>query len=464
MVDTAALGETELGEYLARQPWLDTRAGAVLHTRVLDAPLLRSEPPLLALALVDVGFERGTHELYQLLLGFRGPDEERPGAAIAPVDGLVAREALRDPELVRELVTLILRGGSVQADGSTVEFAPAPGSIEIAAVPAELRSHGKARRHTAVVLGERLILKVYRRLEAGINPELEVVRFLTECGFPHIGPLAGSYACSGRFVDATLGIVQQFVPAESDGWGRALGSFAEDPEPFLGDLVRLGEVAAAMHVALASAPGDPAFAPEEPSGESFALLAATLDERIEQLFQSLPGDAALAGIAGRGEELRDRLRLVSRMVDIGPLIRVHGDLSLVKVLWTGSDWVVVDFEGEPGRSLVERRQKHPPLRDVAIMLRSLADAASAAASTGAEAPPAWEGRARDAFLSGYFARIEPTGLVPGGRGGTENLLAVLELDQAVTSLRRALEDSRERVPTAVASLERLLELPLTAVR
>jgi len=235
----------------------------------------------------------------------------------------------------------------------------------------------------------------------------------------------------------------------------------EDPEAFLGDLARLGDVAAAMHVALASAPGDPAFAPEEPSAESFALLTATLDERIEQLFQSLPAADTLAGIAGRAEEVRDRLRLVSRMVDVGPVIRVHGDLSLVKVLWTGSDWVVVDFEGEPGRSLVERRQKQPPLRDVAIVLRSLADVASAA---GAEAPPAWEARARDAFLSGYFAGVEPTGLVPGGRAGTESLLAVLELDQAVTSLRRALEDDGDRVPIAVASLERLLESPLTAVR
>src|SRR5947199_9348393 len=108
MPDPAALGEPELREYLAAQPWLDTRAGAILHTRVLDAPLLRDDSPPLAVALVDVGFERGTHELYQLLLGLRGRDEERPGAAIAPVDEAVAYEALRDPELVRELVGLVV--------------------------------------------------------------------------------------------------------------------------------------------------------------------------------------------------------------------------------------------------------------------------------------------------------------------------------------------------------------------
>jgi maltokinase len=297
-------------------------------------------------------------------------------------------------------------------------------------------------------------------LAAGDNPELELLRFLTEHNFANSPPLVGSYAHSGRLIDATLGILSRYVPAESDGWTFALSSLRGDPARFLAQVERLGEVIGSMHVLLASDSSDPNFASEEPSAESFALLAATLDEEIEAVFAALPDDPVLASIAGRGEEVRERVRLLSSMAGSGRVIRHHGNLHLGDVLWTGSDWFVLDFEGSPDRSLADRRRKLSPLRDVASMLRSFAYAAAAMVLTGGGPPPAnWEEDARQRFLSGYFTVVEPSGLVPGGAAGAGRLLAIFELEKAVDELRHELARRPDWVPIPVAAIERLLGQP-----
>ena len=162
-----------------------------------------------------------------------------------------------------------------------------------------------------------------------------------------------------------------------------------------------------MHVLLASDSSDPSFAAEEPSAESLALVAATLDEEIEAVFAHLPESDVLAPIAGRGEEVRERLRVLASMTSRSRVIRIHGNLHLGDLLWTGSDWLVLDFEGPPDRSVAERRRKRSPLRDVASMLRSFAYAASATVLAGGSPPPeGWEEQARENFLRGYFSVAE----------------------------------------------------------
>jgi trehalose synthase-fused probable maltokinase len=216
-----------------------------------------------------------------------------------------------------------------------------------------------------------------------------------------------------------------------------------------------------MHVVLASDTSDPTFAPEEPSAEAHALLAATVDEEIGQLFAAIKDDEALAPIAWRGEDVRERLRLLALQPGSGRVIRTHGDLHLGEVVWTGEDWFVVDFEEVPGRSLAERRRKRSPLRDVASMLRSFAFAVSASSLLrGVEPPADWEERARSGFLAGYFSQVEPTGLIPGGRGASEKLLAIFELERALIELRHELDHRPEWVPIPVAAIERLLDEPL----
>jgi trehalose synthase-fused probable maltokinase len=216
-----------------------------------------------------------------------------------------------------------------------------------------------------------------------------------------------------------------------------------------------------MHTVLASDAGDPAFAPEESSDESLALLTATIDEDIERVFLELPDIEAVAPIAGHAAEVRDRLQLLSHIGARGRLIRHHGDLHLGQTMLAGDGaWVILDFEGEPARPLLERRRKRSPLRDVAGMLRSFAYAASASdLQRGRLAPEGWEERAREAFLAGYLETVDPV-LLPPGEAPTRTLLSIFELEKAVYELRYELNNRPDWVGIPVAGIVRLLEEPL----
>ena len=170
---------------------------------------------------------------------------------------------------------------------------------------------------------------------------------------------------------------------------------------------------------------------------------------------------ALEPIRGRGEEIRDRLRQLTHAGTTGKTIRNHGDLHLGQTLATeADDWVILDFEGEPARSLAERRRKRSPLRDVAGMLRSFAYAASAVGFLrGAEAPAGWEERARAEFLEGYLETVDPT-IVPAGQEQFDKLLSVFELEKAVYELRYELQMRPDWLPIPVAGILRMLEEPV----
>jgi len=320
---------------------------------------------------------------------------------------------------------------------------------------------GAEQSNSSIVFDEAHVLKVFRRLEAGDNPELEMLRFLTEREFPNIAELVGWFDYTGELMDATLGVVQRYVEGARDGWELALDELGSDPEAFVARMAELGAVIGQMHTALASDGSDPAFAPEEPSQESTSLITATIDEQIERLFVDLPEDNPhLEPIVHRGEEVRDRLSLLSHIGASGKLIRHHGDLHLGQTLLAPDRWIVLDFEGEPARPLLERRRKRSPLRDVAGMLRSFAYAASAGEiQRDTPAPEGWEERTREAFLAGYFGAVDGS-LLPPGEANARTLLTVFELEKAVYELRYELNNRPDWVGIPVAGIARLLEEPL----
>ena len=209
---------------------------------------------------------------------------------------------------------------------------------------------------------------------------------------------------------------------------------------------------------LASDPNDPAFAPETPCVEALGLLTATVDEEIERVFLDLPeDDERLEPIVGRGEEVREQLRMLTHAGRAGMTIRTHGDYHLGQTLWADDDWVILDFEGEPARSLTDRRRKRSPLRDVAGMLRSFAYAATAAELLrGTDAPDGWEEQAREQFLDGYLSTVDPS-LLPSGQAAIDRLLAVFELEKAVYELRYELDNRPDWVGIPVAGIQRLIE-------
>ncbi len=419
-------------EFITSQRWYGSKTRDVTSATVIDRATLRDG---LELQLVEVRFATGTHETYQLL---------RDGGGF---------DALAEDAHARTLLELMRTGETVQADEGAVEFASV-GSVHD---PQAARLIEGEQSNSSVIFDDALILKVFRRVEAGINPELELLRFLTDAGFENIAELAGWYAYVGAQMEATLGTMQRFVPTGEDGWERALDAIVAGDEAFFDTVRRLGEVTGRMHTVLGSDPADPTFCPEQTSAESLGLLTATVDEEIERVFMSLPDDAPdIDAIRGRGEEVRERLRLLTNIGGTGRVIRVHGDFHLGQTLWDGNDWVILDFEGEPARSLPERRRKRSPLRDVAGMLGSFGYAASAAeVLRDTPAPPGWEERARDDFLEGYRATVDRS-LVPSG-AAMDKLLKVFELEKAVYELRYELNNRPDWVRIPVIGIARMLE-------
>jgi len=216
-------------------------------------------------------------------------------------------------------------------------------------------------------------------------------------------------------------------------------------------------VTAEMHSVLASDAGDPAFSPEEPSNEALALLTATIDEDIERIFLRLPDDDGVAPIAGRGQDVRERLAMRAQLGVGGRVIRTHGDYHLGQTLHTPAGWVIIDFEGEPARALTQRRAKRSPLRDIASMLRSFAYTTSAIPILrGHQAPENFEIRARERFLNAYFEHVD-SALMPPGEAAIANLLLIYELEKAIYELQYELDNRPDWVRIPVAGIRRLLE-------
>jgi trehalose synthase-fused probable maltokinase len=448
-----ALPEDELRDFVLTQRWYGSKGEDIVSVRVVDGFPLREEEPLFAVAIVEVRFPTGTHDLYNVPVGLR-----RGGEGFGAVDGFVTADALQDEELVRELVALMRAQTSFEHAEGRLQFSTLEGLADGLDVPRVVRPMAREQSNTSIVLDEQLVLKLYRKLEAGVNPELELLRFLTERGFPSIASLAGWAAHVGQPLDATLAILQQYVPGQKDGWMLALDDLARGGDDgFPSRVRRLGAVTGAMHSLLASEPNDPAFCAEEPSAEALPLIVARVDDEIEQTFATLPDLPVLEPISGRGEELRDRLHAIGQGGSLGRLIRHHGDYHLGQVLWTqAGDWVVLDFEGEPVRPLHERRNKRSPLRDVAGMLRSFSYAALASSlERGIDPPDGWEMQVRDEFLTGYLDEVDPT-IVPSG-AALERVLRLFELEKALYELRYDLGHRPEWARVPVAGVHQLLE-------
>src|SRR5947208_4331403 len=176
-------------------------------------------------------------------------------------------------------------GASVPTNDGRIVFEPFAGLPELAFESSRLL--GIEQSNSALVVDDTFFVKVYRRLEAGDNPDLELTRFLVSHGYEHVPALYGWWSYSGPLLGATLGIVQQYVPGSIDGWSLALEELVGRPDEFLTRVRRLGQVVGALHATLASDPEDPAFSPEEASPESLALLTATVDDDIDQVFLHL---------------------------------------------------------------------------------------------------------------------------------------------------------------------------------
>lgn len=447
--------EDALAAWLVEQRWFAGK-GHGLHdvSIVADTQLVAGDPELRHL-IISVSHAT-TVDYYQVLAGFRQQLPQRlEYSRIGPAgDGRTAYDALHDSDLTKPLL-----------DGLAAE-ATVPG-LQLHKIPGARFSTGldslvltAEQSNTSLVYGDESILKVFRRLAPGPNPDLEVTAALAKLGSSHIAePLAWAQTRL-EGVSTVLAILSRFLRLATDGWtlaatsvrdlyalaesGRAVTVLAQDAGgDFAGESHRLGVATAQVHADLATA-----FGTDELPTEAVGTLTEQMHGKLDLAVAAVPE------LAKHAEMIGETYSELARLKGPFPVQRVHGDYHLGQVLRTETGWVVLDFEGEPATPLAQRRARSSPLRDVAGMLRSF-DYAARHQLVGHPDAAALSGRARDwakrngaAFCAGYR---EAGGLDPEAN---DVLLRALQLDKAVYEV---LYEARHRPSWLTIPLESLAD-------
>ncbi|GGQ34407.1 maltokinase [Streptomyces mutabilis] len=369
-------------------------------------------------------------DCYQLLLGVREHPSPRLGRAVigqvqdGPLAGRTVYDALHDPRTAQLLLERLRHPGKAgplrfEANPSR----PVPGGLAPRLLDAE-------QSNSSLIFGDEFILKLFRRIQPGVNPDLEVPDALARQGCGRV-PAPVAWMRTTYPYEATLGVLQPFLDDASDGWTLSLNALASGDD-FTLQAHELGQAMADVHLALADA--FPSGAPGE-NGRT----AAAMTERLTAAAHCVP--ALQPFVPG----LRAAFAALATCDSGPPAQRIHGDLHLGQVLRAGRDWFVIDFEGEPSRPLSERRSAHSPVRDIAGMLRSF----DYAARQRRPWRPEWARRCREAFCAGYAARA---GWDPRKKHG---LLRAYETDRAVYEVLYEARHRPDWLPVPMAAIERL---------
>ncbi|MGK2937145.1 MAG: maltokinase N-terminal cap-like domain-containing protein, partial [Solirubrobacteraceae bacterium] len=427
-----ALEPGAIDAWISEQRWFAAKARGLARVEIVDAVELGDQEPIVVIAIIEAVFHAGTREHYQLPLVLHPVGAVAEADRIAVYGDTALADAVRDPDAGLTLGRLVTQGGPHDTTDATrrVTFHHAH---ETALPPVEeIHPLTAEQSNSSIVYDGTVIMKCYRRIPAGESPELEMLRFLSRTGFPHVPELLGWYDYRGEALATTLGVAQRFIPDGRDGWQLTLDRLAADPDGHLADLASLGRTVAELHTVLGSDPEDPDFAPGEKTGEMLDLAVASIADDIRDVFSAIPeDDERFAPIAGRGADLAALVRHHQHLASVGATIRLHGDLHLGQGLLTDDGtWMILDFEGEPARALRDRRRKRSPLRDVAALLRSVAYAVATARQDGVDVPDAWEAAARAAIMDAYYDHVDRA-LLPPGEQADHTLLRIFELEKAV---------------------------------
>ena len=444
--------EDLLREWLPQQRWFGGKGSTLSAVRIESETRLPGEADV-RLTLVEVEAESGTTDRYQLLVGRRSGEIEHrlAHAVIGETDGTTAYDAVHDHDAAGTLLQLLASGGEV----GPLRFTSS-GEVD-PTLPN--RVMGAEQSNTSIVYGDAVILKLFRRLQQGANPDLEVTRALADAGSTHVACPLGWVEGEVAGELTTLGLLQVFLKGASDGWAMATASvrdlFAEGDlhadevgGDFAGEAERLGAATAEVHALMART------LPTATAGRAEIEAAARqLHDRLDAALAVVPDLEPFAPALRRAyDEVAERTTPV-------PVQRVHGDYHLGQVLRTQDGWVLLDFEGEPARPLAERVALMSPLRDVAGMLRSFDYAARHLLAerehlAGEEPQLAyrateWAERNREAFCDGY---ARAAGSDPRDE---QVLLRAFELDKAVYEVVYEARNRPGWLSIPLASIERL---------
>ena len=494
-----------LASYLADQRWFGGKARQICSAEITDLVPLGNTRLETFVLLVRLEYATGPGETYVLpLICTREPTEESATTglkvhSLARGADLHLRNALTDHQFLRGVLETIeqkavFRGfeGEI-CTACTSVFHILCGDSTGVLQPKPIKAE---QSNSSIIYGDRVILKFFRRGEEGENPDLEIGRFLTEKkNFPHIPAVAGWLKYKGKDgKEMSLGILQAFVPNVGDAWQftlKALSSFWKEARKYSGahfgrrvsqhagpvaaygqnlsaplldhispylDAVRLlGKRTAELHLALASEPTDPVFAPEPYTASfqrAFKETVQRLTERnlalLEMKLHELPPELRekAKDLTARRSEILQRYEAALASPIQAMRTRIHGDYHLGQVLYTGSDFVIIDFEGEPARPISERRVKQSPLQDVAGMLRSFHYAAFSSQLAPSDRMTTsemnnydlrtlaerWYACVADRFLSAYFENVAGACFIPPNQHELFALLRLHLLEKAVYEL------------------------------
>ncbi|HJU26748.1 MAG TPA: putative maltokinase, partial [Rhodanobacteraceae bacterium] len=499
-----ALFEQEiLPSFLPKQRWFAAKEDRIASTRLCAAaPFSRD----LLLAELEVMLASGATQRYFLPLALAREESEGPGLALLPYALARVRRkqelwTLVDASAVESCTRALIDGLRTNRELFTAEdgrllFTSTPRLAEVRLGPdSQIRRLGVEQSNTSIRIEDSAMLKIYRRLTAGAHPEVEMSRFLTEAGFTHAPPLLGTLERIGTDgVSTILMVAQRFVANQGDGWTQtvehlerrlediALASASDAGEITLHDFYidlfgTLGRRTAELHRALAIHTGDAAFEPEPIDARDESAWRTAARAQAESAFTSLQRASPRLDDAMR----RKADALVARRQECIELIdrlgtppfgasktRIHGDYHLGQILLCKDDWMIVDFEGEPTKSLEQRLGKASPLRDVAGMLRSFDYASSAALAQLPQSPTpipdtvidfasGWREAAKRAYLNSYRKNMAGVESYPASAKAAQRWLDLFVLEKACYEIEYELNNRPDWLANPVAGVEAILD-------
>jgi len=475
------LEKEALAPFFIRQRWFAAKDDRIASIRIVDAAELHDETAVYFLTQADVTLAGGGTQRYLIPLSvIGGADTSGSGALVSFMVAQVRRgarlEGLYDGIALREfplaLVRAIAGGHELPGETGRLRCTTTEQLAAITFAPeVEVRRLGADQSNSSVIIGDQIVVKLYRRLVPGMHPEIEFGSFLAKVGYENTPAMLGAL----EHVDAggtptALAVIQAFVRNQGDGWtfvsdhlhrlleaheaGVAASQIAA-PVFYPGLIATLARRIAELHRALAMSTGDPAFEPQPISQKDLLAWQTTMQREIKRSFATL--NHAVVRLSGPLQEeakalyqrKRECLGLVDKLFD-GPIdavkTRIHGDLHLGQVLLAQTDWYVTDFEGEPAKDLSSRRSKHSPLRDVAGMLRSFDYSARAALQRAAitvgsvpdaqvERALAWRDETTETFLAAYRETVAGSPSYPRDEAQARRLLDIFLLEKACYELR-----------------------------
>jgi len=462
-----------LPRYITRCRWFGAKARRPKRFRLTDLIPLGTTSDAARLAFVEIEYEEGTPDTYLLPLQIATGEEAaalsrtEPGSVVAAfADGSILADAIHLPSFRSAIFALMAGSGSFSGEHGRITGSPGP-ILGIHQTPPSSRALSVEQSNSSIIYGDHVFLKLYRRLEEGLNPDAEILHFLGEQNFPHVPPFGGSIEYHGlngsvRVLALALGMVAN----DGDAWSftlRQLGQYYEavlaDDRPaaerllagYLESAAQLGSRTGELHMTLGGDASSPTFAHEPLSAGDRTALSTALLVAIQQVRTLIAEnhralDAQTQALVGRmlnaEASLLARADAIANAATSAAKTRTHGDYHLGQVLHGPNGFVIIDFEGEPLRSLAERRQKMSPFRDVAGMLRSFHYAAHAALeplgdarSRLADDAETWAARVQQAFLDAWLATTRGAVFRDPDPANEKALLDAFLLEKALYEIR-----------------------------